>query len=456
MARPKSIQIRDRLSTLLPARVVWKEARAAGFLTRSRKVKPTDFVWALVFGFGFGRARTLASLRCAHESASGVTLAPSAFYARFGRGLEALLRALVGRLIQRLSPPETALAGELGGLKEVLATDATVIRLHDLLAKSYPSCRDNLGKAALKIHALMTVNGRGLKSVKITSERKNDGRVLTVGKWVEDRLLLFDLGYYSYRLFDRIRRNGGYFLTRLKANANPEIVAVHRSWRGASVGLVGKRLQDVLSRLRRKELDVEIEVRFKHRAYAGKRTSALQRYRLVGLQNPDSGCYHLYVTNLPNDRFSAQEVAAIYRARWSVELLFRSLKSDFALDQLPSKKKKIVVALLYASILSWLISRELLLGVRRLYSKSGRAVPAGRWTRLVRSQAAFLLRIAVGPPRSTRDLARLVESLLIHEAPDPHRGRASLLEEVQNGLPLNPRARQAAKGLRPSSPSLNR
>ena len=42
-----------------------------------------------------------------------------------------------------------------------------------------------------------------------------------VGPWGRDHLLMFDLGYFRYRLFACIVRNGGYFLTRLKGNADP-------------------------------------------------------------------------------------------------------------------------------------------------------------------------------------------------------------------------------------------
>ena len=186
---------------------------------------------------------------------------------------------------------------------------------------------------------------------------------------------------------------------------------------------------------------------FKRRAYAGRRGSACQRFRLVGLKNPSSKQYHLYVTNLPVERFSATQVAAIYRARWTVELLFKSLKSDFALDQIPSKKKHIALALVYAAILTWLVSRELLLAMRKLCRKARREVPAGRWTRLIRAHAASLLQIAVAPPGPSRGLARRVEATLITEAPDPHRLRASLLQEVENGEPRCPRARRAAGAL---------
>ena len=448
MTRAKSIGLRDRLTTLLPNRTLWALARESGFVVRARKIEPPAFVWALVFGFAFGGERTLAGLRRAYETATKKTLVPSSFQDRFTPALVKYLRLIVGRLFDGLTEPSRALAGELGAFKEVIATDATVIRLHDFLAKAFPGCRTNHTKAALKLHVVMTVDGNGPKSVKITSERKGDGKVLRVGKWTKDRLLLFDLGYYRYQLFDCIRRNGGYFVSRLKANANPRIVAVHRQWRGASVPLVGEKLQDVIARLKREEIDADVEVQFKRRKYAGKRSDARERFRLVGRRNDETGQYHLYVTNLPADRFSAKDVAALYRARWTVELLFKQLKSDFGLEQMPSRKKDVVLALVYAAIITWVASRELLLAVRRLLGDDGRRVTDGRWTRLVRTWATLFLVVVTSPPRHGRELARTVELALLAEGPDPHRARMSLVEEVEKGIPLGHRARQASGDLR--------
>ena len=39
---------------------------------------------------------------------------------------------------------------------------------------------------------------------------------------------LHESRYFKYPLFDRIDRYGGYFVSRLKGNANPLIVAVNR------------------------------------------------------------------------------------------------------------------------------------------------------------------------------------------------------------------------------------
>ena len=442
MARTTSIGLRDRLTTLLPAHKLRDLAREAGFVVRERKIKASAFLWTRVFGFSFGSERTIAGLRRAYEIATGTSLVPSAFYDRFSGPLVRYMKAVADSLLDQSAEADRALAGELASFKEVLATDASVIGLHDLLADSFPGTRTNTSKAALKLHAVMNVNGRGAKSIKITSERTSDGKVLKAGKWVKDRLLLFDLGYYRYQLFDCIRRNGGFFLSRLKANANPTIVAVHRACPGRSVPLVGEKLQDVLARLQRKEIDVEIEVKFKRRAYAGKPSPARQRFRLVGIRNEKTGAYHLYVTNLPTDRLSAQAVAAIYRARWTVEQLFKSLKSDFALADMPSANKHVVLALVYAAIVTWIASRELRLAVRARLGAKARRVTEGRWTRLLRTWASFLLFLVVNPPRHAVELARRVEFAFLVEAADPHLNRLSLLEEAEAGIPLGRRGTQ--------------
>jgi DDE family transposase len=76
------------------------------------------------------------------------------------------------------------------------------------------------------------------------------------GPWVAGRLLLFDLGYFRWQLFDRIRANGGYFISRLRDDANPVIAAENRRWRGASRKLVGQRLREVKLGLAREVVNV--------------------------------------------------------------------------------------------------------------------------------------------------------------------------------------------------------
>lgn len=62
----------------------------------------------------------------------------------------------------------------------------------------------------------------------------------------------------------------------------------------------------------------------------------------------------------------------------------------------------------------------------------------------MRTWATLLLVVVTTPPRNGREVSRLVERALLVESPDPHLARLSLLEEVENGMPLGPRARRSA------------
>jgi IS4 transposase len=431
MAKRQPIPIRPTLRKLFPTALLTSLARATGAVERLRKVDPVDLFWTVVLGFGVGRERTLAGLRRAYEKSTGQRIEESSFYDRFTREFAAMLKQAVALAIEDTLGVGRALRGPLATFRDVLLTDSTVVRLHDLLAGAFPACRTNHTKAALKAHVVLSVRGEGNQSVKVTAERAHDGPIFCVGKWVRDRLLLFDLGYFRYQLFACITRNGGYFLSRLKAHANPTIVALNRRHRGRAVGLVGSRLRDVVQRLQREVLDVMVEVRFEHRRYAGRTRRATQRLRVVGVRDASSGEYHLYVTNIPPEKLAAEDVSATYALRWQIELLFKELKRHYRLEDMPSAKRPVVEALLYAAILTLIVSRKLQALVRESLGALGERLPSQRWAAVLESVAQELLVIMVRPPRETAPLLARVTRTLLHEAVDPNRARPSLLAAVE-------------------------
>jgi len=307
------------------------------------------------------------------------------------------------------------------------------VKVHDLLERRYPACRTNHTRAAAKLHLVMSVKGRGPRSVKLTSGRQHDGPVFRVGRWVRDRLLIFDLGYFRYQLFDCIDRHGGYFISRLKENANPEITATWRQWRGRRVPLVGERLRDVIARLKREVLDVEVEVVFRRREYLGRRTGARRRLRLIGVRNTDTGRYHLYVTNIPPDRLTAEDIARVYTSRWQIELLFKEMKTYYRLGEIPSRKPHIVEALLYATLTTLIVSRRLLQAVREALRTRRRVIPEGRWAAIFTAVSAAILDLVLAPAQLVRHAAKWTEAMLLHEAVDPNLTRQLLIARAENG-----------------------
>ena len=427
MARGKSITIRDTLANFLPKKRISSIAVEVGAVIRERKIDIVAFAWTLILGFTAGSERTIAGLRRSYELVNGVKLAPSSFYDRFTPRLVKLLRALVDDVIDSLVPRDMLKDGVFSAFRDVLAIDSTVLRLHALLAKRYAACRTNHTKAAAKLHTIINVLGRGIQKVKITCERVHDGPALTVGPWVRGRLLIFDLGYYCFSLFARIDGHGGYFLSRLKEGANPIITAVHV---GGKKDLIGQHLKDVIGCLRRQVIEFEVEVRYKHRLYRGKRRGDRARFRLVGIRNKETKRYHFYLTNIPIETVCAKQIAALYSARWTVELLFRELKKCYRIDDLPSYKPQVVESLIYASILTLAASRRLYALVAKRMKQLAHRMPEERWAVVFTNTAEFLLLILACPRLLGRFLSGLVLKFMCHEAIDPNATRKLLLKRV--------------------------
>ncbi len=418
MARRDHTAIRDALTRVVPEDVVRREAGRLDVVQRQGKVDVFALVWALTLGFQLGAARTLTALRESYTQRAGHSLAPSGFHKRLSGRLAALLRWLVRFALEQASAPSRA-SGRLGQFVDLLAIDSTVVRLHDLLATAYEGCRTNTSKAAAKLHMVMSVVDGSAQRVRLTGERTSDVTPWKrVGKWVAGRLLLFDLGYYRFHLFDRIDANGGYFLTRAKTNFNPVIVSTNRKWRGASVDVVGKRLRDVLPRLQREHLDVMVQVAFKARAYRGQQASRTRTFRLVAVRNNETGQYHCYITNVADDALPPTDIRDTYALRWQVELLFKAMKTHGHLHQLPSTKKAVVECLVWASVLATIVSQTLHRLVRE-QTPNDRRVPLLRWAGLFARSVGRLLRVVLGDRREDGPLL----DHLLREAPDPNRTR---------------------------------
>lgn len=149
-------------------------------------------------------------------------------------------------------------------------------------------------------------------------------------------------------------------MSRLKPSANPETTAELPEWRGDAIPLVGEKIQDVVEDLHREFIDVEVEATSQRREHAGTQSWNSKTFRIVVVRDEDADDYQLYITNLLREEFLPANLATIYRCRREVELLFRELKTQYNLNEFNTDKAYIVEILLYAALLSLLMSRDLL------------------------------------------------------------------------------------------------
>lgn len=340
MAQHNHTQFLELLHCFLPAAALTALAKAHGWFQRQREFEPVMMVWTLILGFSGGAQRSLAALHRAYQRHSGSDASYAAFYQRLDQSLLDTMQSVFKTLLR---PNSTT----LGAFEDILALDATLVRLWDALAPKFASTAQ--GQAAAKLHVVMSVASLTTQRVKLRQGREHDTCAWrTMGDWVKGRLLLIDLGYYNFWLFHRIHAHQGYFLSRLKTNCALLISKDLRTGAGRRAQVQGQKLCEVLKRLKSKHFEFEVEVPVELRS--GRIIT--YRWRALGEFNEETGKYHVYLTNAPATMIEVEDARQLYALRWQVELLFRALKECGRLHQLPSRKA-VIVKLLILGALCW-------------------------------------------------------------------------------------------------------
>ena len=418
----------ESIVEMFPEDFLRNTARETGVVIRERKIDPVILFWVLTLGFGVRFLGTIRGLKRKYEEKAAIKLSISSFYDRFTPDMADFLQRCVLHAIEfQAQQPGRVLGDRLKRYKDLVIQDSTIIRVHESLAKIWPAARSKRIAAGVKVSCIVSAVANSPKSVMIYPERTSEAKILRLGSWLKNCILLIDLGYFKYLFFDRIDRYGGYFVSRLKGNANPLIVGVNRTWRGNSVDVVGKRLRDVLPVLKREVLDAEAEVTFKRRKYKGKQSTVNRQFRIVCVFNTESGKYHTYLTNIPVEILSAEDIALLYGARWEIELIFKELKSHYRMDQIPSANPEVVKCLIWVAILTLMCSRRILRLIRNANPENANRYTPLRWAKVFTEQADRLLTEVLECMGLKLDMLTLY-TIYLGQGRDPNVNRERLME----------------------------
>jgi putative transposase len=342
-------------------------AKRTGFIKRERKIMPEIFFWVIVLGYGPFLQRTLAGMKRMYEKARKQTISNSSWYYRFTPELVAFLHECVIHGMKQLAKESCrSLDAHLNCFLDVFIQDSTIIRLNKVLADKWPAARSRMVAAGVKVSVLVSARANGPKSVSIIPERRSDIKALRIGSWIRDRIILIDLGFYKYGLFSKIQNYGGYFVSRMKSNANPVILSLNKGCNLDEKIFKGKNLAEIIKGLNGELLDAKIEIKYHKKEKMGKRELILEDFRLVAICNMEDEKYHVYITNISDELLTAADIAHLYKGRWEIELVFKELKSKFQLDVIETTNERVIESFIWTSILTMIISREIYNIVRML------------------------------------------------------------------------------------------
>lgn len=408
----------DLLARIARPEQVRGQARLLGVIRRQGRIDIYALLMVVVLGVTLRGPSSIAQLGHIYAEVTGRRLARSSVWARFTAPFAQLVSWLLDALVVEARAPQGRPPGVLSCFTDVLAADSSVVKVHDSLRPTWKGTRRNSARAALKVHAWVRVFSGELVKYRITQEAFGDSRAFGVDRGLRGALMLFDRGYASPSLWRRIDSVGGYFLTRIPKGWNLVVVSENRRHRGRARKLHGHNLKDVISRLQRTVVDVNVSFRCRVRGYAGGPAKLVDKeFRVVAIRRPN-GEYAVYATNAPGHMLPAEETWKVYRLRWEVETFFKTAKSGCALADLSSGDRHRVEALVYAALIRATLAMKAKASLVRLAPVRHRVrLNPQQWMRWWNRHLHQLLhRLIV--PEVPLDLVELFRMLA-----DPNRGR---------------------------------
>jgi len=366
--------LRFELERLLPYEKLFELAKITGFCKRIRKLHPIIFMQLIIFSPCFHSHSTVAEIWRNHANLTESTIAYSSYVDRLN---DTSLRFFKAVLDECIKSPATGMSLKLRERYEKFVTvyiqDSTIVRLNKKLADRFPATRSRKIAAGIKISYLLNVLANGAAKISIVPERTAEIKTLRVGPWVKGTLLLIDLGFYKYQLFARINENQGYFISRVKRSSILIVKKFNSPVTDSQNELfLGRDLLSFLQELGDTSIDTTVLVQLKRRSYQGKQRQEQYPFRCVGRVHPDTGEWHLYLTNLIGEEFTVDEIAELYRFRWEIESLFDETKNECTLGDIRVTRDGAVMTLLYAALIRQMVLKRVYLVMRRLMSEHDR------------------------------------------------------------------------------------
>lgn len=237
--------------------------------------------------------------------------------------------------VQKLAPRnKLKLKGPL------LALDSTTIALCLELS---PWARFHHGKGAMKLHMAVDIAGDIPTVMVLTEGRKHDVPVARKIHFAAGTLLIMDRGYVDFSWMWDLTQQGIFFVTRMKKNCVHKVRECRKT----------DRTHGILA---------DQTIRLKSFDYEGK-------LRKVSYRDPETGHKYIFLTN----RFdlAAKTICDLYKARWQVELFFKTMKQQLQVKKYVGTSVNAVKTQVWVALIAYL-----LLMLVKFQSKLGWGIPS--------------------------------------------------------------------------------
>ena len=239
-------------------------------------------------------------------------------------------------------------------MKKLQIIDSTTISLFSNLLFKGVGRHPKTGKkkGGIKVHTVIHANQGVPSDVKFTSAATNDSFMLCPSLYTEGDIVAMDRAYINYEKFEELTQRGVIYVTKMKKNLNYDIT------------------KDEMYQTPNGQMEVRIQsVTF--RKSISKDNEIIHHAQIITYVDQKK---KKLIPLLTNDMESdPNEIIAIYRKRWAIELLFKQMKQNFPLRYFYGETVNAIKIQIWVTLIANLLLMIMQKGLTRSWSFSGLA-----------------------------------------------------------------------------------
>jgi len=235
--------------------------------------------------------------------------------------------------------------------EDFYAFDSTAITLFSDIMKGVGRNPkgDGKKKGGLKVHMLTDVHADTPQFVKISEAKMHDKNFLPYLNLASGSMIVFDKAYNYYLQFAKWTQSGVNFVCRLKDNAKYEV---------QDDPLFEKKLgKDEFGVYKVEHIHIQYTETVETVVDKKKKTKKVKRIKTLCLRlvwyKDEQGRKYRFITN--NWDITKEEVALLYKHRWSIETCFKKIKQNFQLTYFYSDSENGIKTQVWCTLIAYLL-----------------------------------------------------------------------------------------------------
>ena len=346
----------EKLKQKLQLLSINKIAKQSGFVKRKpKKIKPLNFLLAFFITILTG-GNSLSTFAATIGLITRCRISKQAIDKRIKQPLIKFLESVLEKTLSLNIGLECKKS--LGAIfNRIITNDSTTIQLDSKLAEHFPGNKNQFNKktAVLKIQAFYDLLAERFCHLSFSPYTKNDqnASVDVLAMIQRGDLIIRDLGYFVLSVFNQIQQLGAYFLSRLKYNVTIyeldgetkiDLLKLLKKYGKLDIDVIIGAEEKLLARLVALPVSAEVAAERRRKAKRDCRNNPSNHHlALLG--------WNIFITNIQRDQLDVEQLVQLYGCRWRIEIIFKSWKSHFNLENVPTASLVRVLSYIYAMLI---------------------------------------------------------------------------------------------------------